>query len=43
MIDFELVIAVVSLLVECISLSLQIASFMKESVNDRQSDKLRNR
>ena len=36
MIDFELWIAVITMLVEMISLILQIAVFIRESKNDRQ-------
>ena len=39
MIDFELWIAVITMLVEMISLILQIAVFIRESKNDRPSDK----
>ena len=36
MIDFELWIAVITMLVEIISLILQITVFIRESKNDRQ-------
>ncbi len=39
MLDFALLIAVLTLLVEFISLSFQIAEYIKESKNDRPSHK----